>query len=145
MAEEGGIKRLYPVIVGVALVGSLYFLWSSQDAPIRAMPDDKEAGNPFLCTACGYSEEMSPHERAEWIREKGQNVERGGVVGGPRTSMRRPSLACRQCNEMTLQLATKCLKCNKIFSSGECPVCIPEVPDEPEDKGGTKPRRGSRR
>ena len=46
---------------------------------------------------------------------------------------------------MTLQLATKCLKCNKIYRSGECPDCIPPAPDEPEDKGGKKPRRGSRR
>lgn len=144
MAEEGGFKRLYPIIVGVALVGAMYFLWSSQDAPIRAMPDSKEAGNPYLCTACGHSEEMSPHERAEWIREKGQTIDRGGAAGGPRTSMRRPTLACRQCNEMTLQLATKCLKCNKIFRSGECPDCVVPVPEETKDKGGKKRTRDRR-
>ena len=64
MAEEGGFKRLYPIIVGVALVGALFLLWSSRDAPLRAMPDEKEAGNPYLCTACGYSEELSPQDRA---------------------------------------------------------------------------------
>ncbi len=144
MAEEGGIKRLYPIIVGVALVGALFFLWSGRDTPIKNMPTDKEAGNPYLCTACGHTEELSPHERAEWIKEKGLDVTRGGTAGGPRTSMRSSSLACRQCSEMTLQLASKCLKCNKIYRGGECPVCIPEPADEPKDKGEKKPRRGRR-
>ena len=144
MSEEGGFKRFYPAIVGVALVGALFFMWSGRDTPIKNMPTDKESGNPYLCTACGHSEEMSPNERAEWIREKGQKIDRGGAAGGPRTSMRRPSLTCRQCNEQTLQLANKCLKCNKIFSSGECPDCVVPVPEEPEDKGGKKPRRGRR-
>ena len=148
MAEEGGIKQvLYPLMIGVFLVGCVYFIWTGQETPIKNMPKDKDSGNPYLCTACGHTEEMSPFERVEWIKEKGQNVNRGGADGGPRTSMRTPVLACRQCSDMTLVLASKCLKpdCGKIYRGGECPVCVAEAPDEPEDKGPKKPPRRDRR
>ena len=143
MSEEGGMKRLYPVIIGVALVAALFFLWSGRDVPIKNMPKDKEAGNPYICTACGKTEELSPYDLANWIGTKGQEVERGGEAGGPRTSMRSFSLPCAQCGEMTLVLASKCLECGKIYRGGECPDCVPEASDEPEEED-KKPRRGRR-
>ena len=64
MAEEGGIKQvLYPLMIGVFLVGCVYFIWTGQETPIKEMPRV-----PTLPPRLG-----SGSGPAGWVEHRGQH------------------------------------------------------------------------
>ena len=147
MADEGGIKRFYPLVSGVTLAAAAILFWIGADAPIREMPDTRESADPFYCTACEHATTMTPRARAKWIRNKGIYVTRGDPTSDQRAGHRIPHYACPQCEQMTLRVARKCFDCEKVFWGKTCPSCpgVPELLEEGAKKPKERPTRPDRR
>jgi len=128
MAKQFKYKQvIYAIVIVICLGGAIYHVFLKRDDPLDQIPDDRGDTQPWICSACLYSQEMTARDIAEFRTKKQKFISDEGE--GTATSRGHLVLECPKCGKMTFQLGIRCPKCGTIMlrtrhgKPFSCPQC----------------------